>query len=119
ILQAQQFLHDWYGIDYMPQLTQEGQQMIQRLEAAQAGATFEKLFLRMFSVHHYEALGPTTQCLTGRDQTHSDLHRYCENILMSQIGDIDEMRELLCLHYKICDLQPFTPPAGTSSQDKS
>ena len=38
---------------------------------------------------------------------------------MSQIGDIDEMREVLCLQYKICDLQPFTAPAGISSQDKS
>jgi hypothetical protein len=37
----------------------------------------------------------------------------------AQAGAIDEMRELRCLHDKICDLQPFTPPAGTSSQDKS
>jgi uncharacterized protein (DUF305 family) len=119
ILEAQHFLHDWYGIDYQPQLTEASQSMIQQLEQASAGADFEKLFLRMFSFHHYEALGPTTQCLTGRDQTHSDLHRYCENILMSQIGDIDQMRELLCTEYKICDLQPFTAPAGKSTQDKS
>lgn len=119
ILEAQHFLHDWYGIDYRPQLTAEMQTMIRQLEQASAGAEFEQLFLRMFAYHHYEALGPTTQCLTGRDQTHQDLHRYCENILMSQIGDIDQMRELLCMQYQICDLQPFTAPAGKSSQDKS
>jgi len=119
ILQAEQFLHDWYGITYHPQLTTDMQSMIQQLEQAQAGEEFERLFLRMFSYHHFTALGPATECLTGRDLRHAELHRYCENIIISQTGDIDEMRELLCKEFKLCDLQPFTPPAGKSSLDTS
>lgn len=118
ILEAQQFLHDWYGIDHQPQLPPDAQPVIDSLEQAQAGGAFERLFLRTFSHHHYDALTPTTQCLTGRDLRHQALHRYCEGILTGQIGDIDTMRTLLCKHFKVCDLQPFQHPAGTSSEDK-
>jgi integrase len=38
---------------------------------------------------------------------------------LGDLGDVDQMRELLCTEHKICDLQPFTAPAGKSSQDKS
>lgn len=119
ILEAQTFLQDWYGITYQPQLTPDAQQMIQLLEQAQPGNDFNRLFLRVFSHHHYTILGPATQCLTGRDLSHQALHRYCEGIFTSQVGAIDEMRELLCDRYHVCDFQPFQAPDGSSSTDQS
>jgi uncharacterized protein (DUF305 family) len=107
ILTAQQFLREWYGIEYTPRLTPENQRAIASLEDAQAGRTFDIEFMKIFSQHHYDATIRSVQCLVGSELTHKDLERYCRGIVNVQLQDIDEMRHLLCNAYGICDYQPF------------
>ncbi len=111
ILKAQQFLHDWYGIERQPRLRDKGREFISELQEAEAGREFDKTFLRLFSRHHYLALGPTIQCLTGADVAHVDLERYCRGIVNAQTSEIDEMRHMLCEKFSDCDYQPFGPSA--------
>lgn len=107
ILTAQQFLRDWYNIDYQPRLRPEGQQLIKTLESTAAGPTFDQTFLQLFSRHHYMALIPSLQCTVGADVAHVDLERYCRGIVEAQMMEIDEMRHMLCDRFANCTFQPF------------
>ncbi|ODT86199.1 MAG: hypothetical protein ABS69_00120 [Nitrosomonadales bacterium SCN 54-20] len=109
ILKAQRFLRDWYGIERQPRLRDSGRQLISELQKAEAGREFDKAFLRLFSRHHYLALGSTIQCLTGADIDHVGLERYCQGIVSAQVREIDEMRHMLCEKFSDCDYQPFGP----------
>lgn len=117
ILTAQQFLRVYYGIDYQPQISAVNQQRISILESAAAGADFDIAFMRVFSRHHFTATKRSIQCLVGSDIKHTDLERYCRGIVMTQLGDIDEMRNRLCDTYGICDYQPFSDPDGSDSNN--
>lgn len=55
----------------------------------------------------HQALRPTVDCLVGHELTHDALDRYCNGIVHAQKNDIDDMRELLCRQFGICDFQPF------------
>src|SRR5579883_1723857 len=105
ILTAQNLLKTWYGISYQPKVRPENQTQIQILEAARAGDDFNQNFMEVLSRHHFTIIQQATACLTSADidHLHSDLDRYCRNILNSQLSDIDEMRHTLCNQYRICD----------------
>lgn len=107
ILTMQSHLRDWYGVQYQPQLTAEGRQMIAVLERAQPGADFNHSFYEVFSRHHYTLMEPVNACLTGADLTHDELKRECTQMWHSQIADIDMMRNELKKHFGIVDYQPF------------
>ena len=57
----------------------------------------------------------TLECLAGRDIKHHELRRYCFGILQSQLSDIDEMRDLLCEKYVVCDYVPLIGLKGRHS----
>jgi uncharacterized protein (DUF305 family) len=105
-LTLQRLLHDWYGINYRPQIPPEDQHTIENL-ASWHGADFEIQFLQEFSRHHYAAVQGAADCLVGSELGHKELERLCRNVVSSQLSDIDEMRHLLCDKYHICDFQPF------------
>lgn len=109
ILKAQRFLRGWYGINYEPMLSSEMRADIERLEAA-SGPDFDRLFLGIFSHHHYDAVIRSIDCIAGRELRHEDLHQYCHGIVNSQLDDIDEMRKTACRRYEMCDLQPQDRP---------
>lgn len=115
ILTAQRFLHDWYGIDYQPHVRAMNQAQITLLERAQAGASFDHLFMEVFSRHHFTALSPSSQCQVASEITHVELHRYCSGIVHGQINDIQDMREMLCKQFAICDYQPLKGLKGRHS----
>ena len=115
ILTAQGFLHDWYGVNYKPHITTTNQAQIALLEKAQSGASFDHLFMEVLSRHHFMALGPSSQCQVASEITHAQLHRYCSGIVHSQINDIDDMREMLCKQFSICDYQPLVGLKGRHS----
>jgi uncharacterized protein (DUF305 family) len=115
ILTAQKFLREWYGLSHEPRLTQSGREGIARLEAAPAGEVFDIEFMEIFSRHHYTAARRSLDCLVASEIRHVDLERYCRGILNAQLGEIDEMRHLLCRHYNICDYQPFGGVEGRHS----
>jgi len=118
ILTAQMFLRDWYGIEYRPQLTKTSQQQIALLERSPAGMDFNHLFMEVFSRHHFMALEPSVRCQVASDPAHNQLHRYCSNIVHGQINDIEDMREMLCKDFSICDYQPVVGLKGTHSGEK-
>lgn len=112
IMEAQDLLKKWYGIDYQPQLTGEQQQKIGILESTPSGPRFDRVFIEVFSRHHYKILPRAVDCLTSRELKHHDLENYCRGILDSQISQIDGMRHRLCKLYGICDYQPLEDPMG-------
>jgi len=106
ILKAQKFLRDWYGINYTPQLQGPGRQAIQQLEQTPAGPEFDRTFLQTFSNHHYRALFPSLACQVKRDIDHDGLERYCSGIVHAQTNEINDMREMLCKKFSLCDFLP-------------
>lgn len=117
ILEAQRFLREWYGINYQPRISPINRIRIEILERARAGDEFNHLFLEVFSRHHYDALTRTLECLVASELRHKDLERYCRGILNGQLSQIDEMRNILCDRYQICDFQPLRGIKGRHSGD--
>lgn len=115
ILTALRFLRDWYGINYSPRLTSDGEAQIAILEQAPAGRAFDHLYLEVLSRHHYMALGPSTDCQVAADQLHDALIRYCSAIVHAQIKDIQDMREMLSRDFGYDDYQPLTGDRGRHS----
>ena len=115
ILTAQKFLRDWYGINYSPRLSPEGQAQIAVLEKAPSGRGFDHLFLEVLSRHHYMALGPSTDCQVAAELEHHELTRYCSGIVHGQINDIQDMREMLSKDFGINDYQPLSGERGRHS----
>lgn len=118
ILVAQRFLHDWYGVNYEPQLTPINQYRIQILTEAPAGSQFNRLFLEVFSRHHFIISVRSLETLIASDQTHDALRRYARSIEQGQVNDINEMRELLCMRFDVCDYQPLRGLKGESNGDR-
>lgn len=115
IMKAQRFLQEWYGMQHQPQLTADGQRMIATLESTPAGTQFNQVFLRTFSNHHLSALAPSLHCQVKSDIAHDPLHRYCENIVVSQKNGINDMRDMLCKKYRDCG---FVPATGDRRKDQ-
>ena len=109
IRRAQDFLHMWYGVHYVPVLSAEDRAMIGTLERTPLGAQFDRTFLRMFSSHHFTALAPSVHCQVKSDLRHEDLRRYCENIVVMQKNEINDMREMLCKRFTECGFVPNGP----------
>ena len=115
ILTAQRFLREWYGIDYQPRVRWFNAAQIALLERTPAGEQFDHYFLEILSRHHFMALEPSVRCQVASDVAHEELHRYCSGIVHSQINDIEDMREMLCRHFSICDYQPTVGLKGRHS----
>lgn len=111
---AQRFLRDWYGIQHNPALSHEARMMIQGLERTPAGAQFDRAFLRMFVSHHATILAPSVECQVRSDLAHGALHRYCENIVVTQKNQINDMRDMLCKRFNDCG---FAPGGHRQEQD--
>jgi len=108
ILQLQSLLHEWYGVNYQPQLRPEQQAAIGILEHAQPGESFDRAYLEVFSHHHYQLFKPLNGCITGVDRRHVELVRLCNQMWHAQTSAVDEMRELLEKNFRIEDYQPFS-----------
>lgn len=119
IAKAQKFLREWYGTTHTPTVRPEGQQLIQQLEQTSGGAQFEQAFLQLFSNHHYGALHPSLDCQVKADNGHHQLKGYCEGIVHNQFREINDMREMLCEQFSICDYQPSTDVTLRSSASTS
>jgi uncharacterized protein (DUF305 family) len=115
ILTAQKFLREWYGITYEPRLDADALQAIAVLEKAPAGRMFDINFMEVLSRHHFIAVQDSAECLVASDLKHKELERYCRGIIDGQLNDIDEMRNLLCAQYSICDYQPLEGIKGRHS----
>lgn len=115
ILRAQSFLKDWYGIDYQPRVRPMNRAQIALLEESPAGDAFDHLYMEVFSRHHFTALDPSARCQVASEITHPELQRYCSGIVHAQIRDIQDMRQMLCDNFNVCDYQPTVGLKGRHS----
>lgn len=107
LLTVKRLLNQWYGIQYEPQISPEAQLTINELASRPNGAEFEMAFMQEFSRHHFLIVKQSVRCLVGSELTHEDLQKLCRDVVDFQLSDIDEMRNLLCDKFNICDYQPF------------
>lgn len=106
IVAAQDLLRRWYGVQYQPRLSWQNRLMLMSLERQANGAQFERAFLRQFSRHHFNVLAPSLHCKVRSDLEHETLRRYCDNIVVTQTNQINEMREMLCARFNECGYVP-------------
>jgi len=71
--------------------------------------------MEVFSRHHFTALEPSARCQVASEITHMALTRYCSGVVHAQISDIQDMREMLCDNFNVCDYQPTVGLKGRHS----
>ena len=96
----QQWLSDWYGVTYEPQMKSGDQKMVGRL-ASLSGSDFEIAFMEMMIQHHEGAIKAAEGCL--KKAYHTELLELCEGIIEAQQAEIEQMETWLCEWYSICD----------------
>jgi uncharacterized protein (DUF305 family) len=99
IQQMQTWLMEWYGISYSPQMTPGDMRMMEKM-AELSGAEFEIEFMEMMIKHHLKAIREASKCVER--VFHTELHELCENIIVTQAAEIEQMRTWLCQWYGIC-----------------
>jgi uncharacterized protein (DUF305 family) len=117
ILEAQKFLHDWYGINYQPHISDINRARIQLLEETPAGSKFNHFYLEVFARHHFTIMVRSVEAVTSIDLDHDALQRYARGILEGQINDVNDFRDMLCREFHICDYQPYVGLKGRHSGD--
>lgn len=99
ITEMQSWLMEWYGISYSPQMKPGDMRMMEKMEAM-SGAEFEIEFMEMMIKHHLKAIREASKCV---DRVfHQELRELCENIIVTQAAEIEQMRTWLCEWYGVC-----------------
>ncbi len=103
IQQMQTWLMEWYGISYSPEMKPGDMRMMEKM-AELSGAEFEIEFMEMMIKHHLKAIRKASKCV---DRVfHDQLREMCENIIVTQAAEIEQMRTWLCDWYGICKDRP-------------
>jgi uncharacterized protein (DUF305 family) len=95
----QGWLHEWYGITHSPEMKPGAEKRMQRL-AQLRGPQFEISFMRMMIRHHAQAVREGLHC--QKRAYHQDLIALCEDIVESQLQEIETMEGWLCQWYNHC-----------------
>jgi uncharacterized protein (DUF305 family) len=103
IATMQSWLAAWYSLAYAPQMSQGSQQQMARL-ASLSGAVFEIAFMEMMIRHHWKAIVRAAQCVDRA--YHDELIAMCEDIIVAQSAEIEQMRNWLCQWYGRCNYGP-------------
>jgi uncharacterized protein (DUF305 family) len=99
IVTMQTWLSDWYGLQHDPQMTPGQQKQMEKL-ASLSGADFEIEFMKTMIRHHWKAVVRARQC---QDKAyHPELIDLCEQIVSTQLAEINQMGDWLCEWYRIC-----------------
>jgi uncharacterized protein (DUF305 family) len=99
----QMWLRDWYGVTYTPEMTQGHNNMMERM-ADMTAEEFEVMFLKMMIRHHWGAVVKASTCVDRA--SHDELVALCEDIIIAQSAEIEQMRTWLCDWYAICNYGP-------------
>lgn len=99
----QSWLASWYGATYAPEMRQGDQQKMARM-MAMSPEEFEVAFLKMMIRHHWKAVVMSTTCVDRA--YHTELAGLCEDIVIGQSAEIEQMRTWLCHWYGICNYGP-------------
>ncbi|MHB0958486.1 MAG: DUF305 domain-containing protein [Pirellulaceae bacterium] len=95
----QQWLLDWYEIEYEPQMTRGMEVQMAKMESL-SGAEYEIAFMQEMSKHHENALRESASCV--KKAYHNELVALCMQIAVMQSIEIETMKEWLCEWYGIC-----------------
>lgn len=99
----QTWLQEWYGITYSPEMSPGMMKMMERM-AAMTPTEFEIHFMKEMIRHHWQAVIEAGQCI--RRAYHNELIELCEDIVLAQTAEIQQMQAWLCEWYGICDYGP-------------
>ena len=99
----QNWLASWYSETHAPQMSQGSQQQMARL-ASLSGAAFEIAFIQRMIRHHWKAIVRAAQCVDRA--YHDELIEMCEDIIVAQSAEIEQMRTWLCQWYGRCNYGP-------------
>lgn len=103
IVQMQTWLQEWYGISHSPEMNPGDVRMMEKL-ATLPPAEFEIEFMEKMIKHHLAAIREASKCV---DRVfHEELHDLCENIIVTQAAEIEQMRTWLCQWYGVCKDRP-------------
>ena len=95
----QQWLRDWYGVNYAPEMKPRDERMMAEM-AMMSGEEFEIEFMEMMSEHHSRAIKEAQKC--ERRAFHPELQQLCHNIISTQSAEISQMQQWLCIWYGRC-----------------
>lgn len=99
----QDWLLDWYGIQYAPILSSADQQMLANVSALD-GDQFSMMFMENMIIHHWGAVinaGPAVD-----RSWHDDLDHLAQKIIKSQTAEIKLMQHWLCEWHHVCGFRP-------------
>ena len=99
MMMMQMWLQDWYGISYEPKMTTGMMRQIEKL-AELDGAEFEIEFMESMIKHHLGAIKEGEKSLDRA--YHPELLHLCQNIIDTQMMEIEMMQGWLCEWYGIC-----------------
>jgi uncharacterized protein (DUF305 family) len=102
IEQMQSWLQSWYRISYEPEMDKTNGQMKKLM--SMSGAMFEIEFMQMMIRHHAKAVDEGEKCL--QKAYHPELRQLCQNIIVTQTAEIQQMQSWLCQWYQICNWGP-------------
>jgi uncharacterized protein (DUF305 family) len=98
----QSWLQAWYGMAYEPQLPPGHHQSMHQRVTRMTPQEFEIWFLRTMIRHHAGAIREAEGCLDRAD--HPELLSLCQNIIVTQRAEIQQMQAWLCDWYGLCRL---------------
>jgi uncharacterized protein (DUF305 family) len=93
----------WYGVTYTPEMTQGHHNMMERMGDMTA-QEFEVMFMKMMIRHHWTAIVKASTCVDRAG--HDELVALCEDIIIAQSAEIEQMRTWLCEWYGLCNYGP-------------
>lgn len=94
------WLGPWYGVSYSPYIMQ-GQHNMMELMAGMSAEEFEVMFLKMMIRNHWSAVVKASACVDRA--LHEELVALCEDIIIAQPAEVEQMRTWLCDWYGICN----------------
>jgi uncharacterized protein (DUF305 family) len=103
IATMQDWLADWYGVSYEPEMTTGDMMAMQRLHRLE-GEDFEIAFMKSMTRHHWKAVTQAEKC--ADTAYHDALVAMCEDIITVQLAEIEQMQTWLCEWYDRCGGRP-------------
>jgi uncharacterized protein (DUF305 family) len=107
ITQMQMWLQEWYSTTHTPEMSNGHMQQMDRM-MEMSPTEFEREFLKSMIRHHWTAVIEAAGCVDRA--YHEELRDMCEEIIIAQTAEIEQMRTILCDSYGLCNYGPKGSP---------
>ena len=95
----QNWLVDWYGVAYEPDMPMAEMEGHMNMDPSQ----IEEWFMKRMISHHATAIKEAQDCL--EEAYHPELRNLCQNIFTTQYQEIQTMQTWLCEWYEVCNFR--------------